>query len=83
MNGDVLGDQFKGYVFKITGGSDKQGFAMVQVRRFVFWHLRRECDLEKRMRFVWHRRKRIVIFERDCDLEERECGFENVILFGC
>ena len=28
--GDVLGDQFKGYIFKITGGSDKQGFAMVQ-----------------------------------------------------
>jgi len=30
VNGDILGDQFKGYVFKITGGSDKQGFAMVQ-----------------------------------------------------
>jgi small subunit ribosomal protein S6e len=25
-----LGDDFKGYVFKITGGFDKQGFAMVQ-----------------------------------------------------
>jgi len=28
--GDTLGDDFKGYVFKITGGFDKQGFAMVQ-----------------------------------------------------
>jgi small subunit ribosomal protein S6e len=30
VNGDILGDAFKGYVFKITGGSDKQGFAMIQ-----------------------------------------------------
>jgi len=28
--GDSLGDEFKGYVFKITGGYDKQGFAMKQ-----------------------------------------------------
>jgi len=27
---DVLGEAFKGYVFKITGGFDKQGFAMKQ-----------------------------------------------------
>jgi small subunit ribosomal protein S6e len=27
---DFLGDEFKGYVFKITGGHDKQGFAMKQ-----------------------------------------------------
>jgi len=27
---DSLGDEFKGYVFKITGGFDKQGFAMKQ-----------------------------------------------------
>jgi len=30
VNGDELGDQFKGYVFKIMGGNDKQGFAMKQ-----------------------------------------------------
>ena len=24
--GDSLGDEFKGYVFRITGGNDKQGF---------------------------------------------------------
>jgi len=30
VEGDALGDQFKGYVFKITGGNDKQGFAMKQ-----------------------------------------------------
>jgi len=28
--GDSLGDEFKGYVFKITGGQDKQGFPMKQ-----------------------------------------------------
>lgn len=28
--GDDLGDQFKGYVFKITGGNDKDGFPMKQ-----------------------------------------------------
>jgi len=28
--GDSLGDEFKGYIFKITGGNDKQGFPMKQ-----------------------------------------------------
>ena len=28
--GDALGEQFKGYVFRITGGNDKQGFPMLQ-----------------------------------------------------
>jgi len=28
--GDALGDEFKGYIFKITGGNDKQGFPMMQ-----------------------------------------------------
>ncbi|KAI3659181.1 hypothetical protein MP638_006963 [Amoeboaphelidium occidentale] len=28
--GDALGDEFKGYVFKIAGGNDKQGFPMKQ-----------------------------------------------------
>ena len=30
LDGEVLGDEFKGYVFKITGGNDKQGFPMKQ-----------------------------------------------------
>jgi len=30
VDGEVLGDEFKGYVFKITGGNDKQGFPMKQ-----------------------------------------------------
>ena len=30
VEGDVLGDEFKGYTFKITGGNDKQGFSMKQ-----------------------------------------------------
>jgi len=28
--GDELGEQFKGYIFKLTGGNDKQGFPMKQ-----------------------------------------------------
>eukprot|EP00389_Voromonas_pontica_P001704 GDKH01002550.1.p2 GENE.GDKH01002550.1~~GDKH01002550.1.p2 ORF type:complete len:239 (+),score=92.24 GDKH01002550.1:48-764(+) len=30
VSGDSLGDEFKGYVFRITGGNDKQGFPMMQ-----------------------------------------------------
>jgi small subunit ribosomal protein S6e len=30
VEGDSLGDDYKGYVFKITGGNDKQGFCMRQ-----------------------------------------------------
>lgn len=28
--GDSLGEEFKGYIFRITGGNDKQGFPMMQ-----------------------------------------------------
>jgi small subunit ribosomal protein S6e len=30
VNGEEIGDEFKGYVFKIAGGQDKQGFSMKQ-----------------------------------------------------
>jgi len=30
VEGDSLGDDFKGYTFRISGGNDKQGFAMKQ-----------------------------------------------------
>merc|ERR1719399_2592705 len=30
VEGDHLGDEFKGYIFRITGGNDKQGFPMMQ-----------------------------------------------------
>ena len=30
IEGEQLGDEFKGYVFKIMGGQDKQGFSMKQ-----------------------------------------------------
>jgi len=30
VEGDVLGDDFRGYIFKISGGNDKQGFPMKQ-----------------------------------------------------
>lgn len=30
VDGEAVGEEFKGYVFKITGGNDKQGFPMKQ-----------------------------------------------------
>ena len=30
IDGAVMGDDYKGYTFKITGGNDQQGFAMKQ-----------------------------------------------------
>ena len=30
IEGDSIGDEFKGYIFRITGGNDKQGFPMKQ-----------------------------------------------------
>jgi small subunit ribosomal protein S6e len=30
VNGEDLGDEFAGYIFRISGGNDKQGFAMKQ-----------------------------------------------------
>merc|ERR1712190_510296 len=30
VSGDSLGEEFKGYVFRISGGNDKQGFVMKQ-----------------------------------------------------
>jgi small subunit ribosomal protein S6e len=30
VEGDQLGDDYKGYVFKVTGGNDKDGFPMRQ-----------------------------------------------------
>lgn len=30
VNGEILGDEFKGYTLRITGGNDKQGFTMKQ-----------------------------------------------------
>lgn len=30
VDGAILGDEFKGYTLRITGGNDKQGFSMKQ-----------------------------------------------------
>jgi len=30
VDGELMGDDYKGYVFRITGGNDKQGFTMKQ-----------------------------------------------------
>ena len=30
IDGENMGEDYKGYIFKITGGNDQQGFAMKQ-----------------------------------------------------
>ena len=30
VEGEIISDEFKGYIFKISGGNDKQGFPMKQ-----------------------------------------------------
>jgi small subunit ribosomal protein S6e len=30
VEGDCLGDEYKGYIFKITGGNDRDGFTRRQ-----------------------------------------------------
>jgi len=30
VEGENIGDEFKGYIFRISGGNDKQGFPMLQ-----------------------------------------------------
>lgn len=30
IEGDVLGENYKGYIFKLAGGNDKDGFPMKQ-----------------------------------------------------
>jgi len=30
INGELIGPEYKGYIFRITGGNDKQGFTMKQ-----------------------------------------------------
>lgn len=30
VDGEILGAEFKGYTLRITGGNDKEGFAMKQ-----------------------------------------------------
>jgi len=60
--GDSLGDEFKGYVFKITGGNDSDGFPMRQgvlVNRRVKLLLRRGMPCFKARRKGERRRKAV------------------------
>jgi len=60
--GDSLGEQFKGYVFKITGGNDQQGFPMRQgvlVNKRVKLLLRRGMPCYKAKRKGERRRKTV------------------------
>ena len=52
VEGDCLGDEFAGYVFKITGGNDKQGFCMVQVRCVYFSIYLISCCSRNRVHFI-------------------------------
>ena len=45
VSGDSLGDEFKGYVFRIGGGNDKQGFPMKQGR--LAFGKREQADVKK------------------------------------
>jgi len=60
--GDSLGDEFKGYVFKITGGNDSEGFPMRQgvlVNKRVKLLLRRGMPCYKALRKGERRRKAV------------------------
>eukprot|EP00486_Rosalina_sp_Unknown_P001190 CAMPEP_0201565056 /NCGR_PEP_ID=MMETSP0190_2-20130828/3882_1 /ASSEMBLY_ACC=CAM_ASM_000263 /TAXON_ID=37353 /ORGANISM="Rosalina sp." /LENGTH=282 /DNA_ID=CAMNT_0047982061 /DNA_START=113 /DNA_END=961 /DNA_ORIENTATION=+ len=62
LPGDSLGDEFKGYVFKITGGNDSDGFPMRQgvlVNRRVKLLLRRGMPCYKALRKGERRRKAV------------------------
>ncbi|KAF0725186.1 hypothetical protein AaE_009720 [Aphanomyces astaci] len=41
VDGEHLGEEFKGFVFKISGGNDKQGFPMKQVAGLTDGHIPR------------------------------------------
>lgn len=62
VSGDALGDEFKGYVFKITGGNDAQGFPMRQgvlVAKRVKLLLRRGMPCYKARRKGEQKRKSV------------------------
>lgn len=62
IQGDLLGEEFKGYVFKITGGNDKDGFPMRQgvlVSKRVKLLLRRGMPCYKALRKGERRRKAV------------------------
>ena len=62
VDGEIMGDEFKGYIFKISGGNDKQGFPMMQgvlsatrVRILMqkgFCHYRQRRDGERKRKSV-------------------------------
>lgn len=45
VDADQLGDEWKGYILKIAGGNDKQGFPMKQgvLTHSKFLNFNREC----------------------------------------
>jgi hypothetical protein len=76
VEGEVLGEQYKGYVFKVTGGNDKQGFPMMQG---ILANTRVRLLLDKR-KFL---RKILLIFTlfqnlNATDREEMEKEDENL-----
>lgn len=59
---DILGDEFKGYIFRISGGNDKQGFPMKQgvlVQKRVRLLLRKDHSCYRQRRRGERKRKSV------------------------
>lgn len=77
--GDELGDEFKGYVFKIMGGNDKQGFPMRQgvlVNRRVKLLLRRGMPCYRPKRKGERRRKAV----RGCIVSTQDLAVISLVI---
>merc|ERR1712078_781162 len=75
VDGEVLGEEFNGYTFRITGGNDKQGFAMKQgilVNARIKILLKKKTTLY-RPRRTWERKRKSV---RGCI-----CGPDLAVIF--
>merc|ERR1712078_44702 len=75
VDGEVLGEEFNGYTFRITGGNDKQGFAMKQgilVNGRVRILMRKKTTLYRPRRTGERKRKSV----RGCI-----CGPDLAVLF--
>merc|ERR1712228_151691 len=65
VDGEVIGQEFKGYTFRITGGNDQQGFTMKQgilvngrvkilmKNRTTLYRLRRKAVMKRNKQQRW------------------------------
>lgn len=52
LEGDCLGDEYKGYIFKISGGNDKDGFPMRQGVMVKVWKIFKNINFKGRVRLL-------------------------------